>query len=47
MVLDGVAVNFDSFREKWLGVKEAPRMLVDIFQQHNDQMAALINVYSG
>jgi len=42
MVLDGVAVNFDSFREKWLGVKEAPRMLVDIFQQHNDQMAALI-----
>ncbi len=42
MVLDGVAVNFDNFREKWVGLTEAPRMLIEIFQQHNDQMAALI-----
>jgi hypothetical protein len=42
MVLDGVAVCYDNFREKWLGVKEAPRMLISIFQQRNDQMAALI-----
>ena len=42
MVLDGVAVTFDSFREKWLGITEAPRMLMEIFQQHNDQMEALI-----
>lgn len=47
MVLDGVAVCFDSFREKWLGVKEAPRMLIVIFQQHNDQMAALIKAGKG
>ena len=42
MVLDGVAVNFDNFRKKWVGLTEAPRMLIEIFQQHNDQMAALI-----
>jgi site-specific recombinase XerD len=42
MVLDGIPVNFESFREKWLGITEAPRMLMEIFQQHNDQMDALI-----
>jgi site-specific recombinase XerD len=42
MVLDGVTVNFDNFREKWLGITEAPRMLMETFQQHNDQMEALI-----
>jgi hypothetical protein len=44
MTLDGVQVNFSTFREKWLGLTEAPRMLMEIFQQHNDQMAALIEV---
>lgn len=42
IVLDGFAVNFDNFREKWLGLTEKPRMLMEIFQQHNDQMEALI-----
>jgi site-specific recombinase XerD len=42
MVLDGVPVNFAKFREKWLGVTDAPRMLMEIFQQHNDQMEELI-----
>ncbi|HVU97075.1 MAG TPA: hypothetical protein VHE34_17720 [Puia sp.] len=41
MVMDGVAVNFSNFREKWLGLTEPARMLLDVFQQHNDQMAAL------
>jgi site-specific recombinase XerD len=44
MTLDGIPVNFSTFREKWLGLTEAPRMLMEIFQQHNDQMAALIKV---
>lgn len=42
MVMDGVVVNFSNFREKWLGLTEPARMLLDVFQQHNDQMAALI-----
>lgn len=44
MVMDGVAVNFSNFREKWLGLTELVRTLLDVFQQHNDQMAALIRV---
>jgi len=42
MTLDAVAVNFSNFREKWLGLTEPARMLTVVFQQHNDQMAALI-----
>jgi site-specific recombinase XerD len=42
MVMDGITVNFENFREKWLGLTERPRMLLDIFQQHNDQLAALV-----
>lgn len=44
MTIDGISVSFSTFREKWLGLTEAPRMLMEIFQQHNDQMAALIKV---
>lgn len=44
MTIDGVAINFSNFKEKWLGLTEPARMLLDIFQQHNDQMAALIRV---
>ena len=42
MVIDGITVNFANFREKWLGLTERPRMLLEIFQQHNDQMAAMV-----
>ncbi|MBN9380390.1 MAG: site-specific integrase [Chitinophagaceae bacterium] len=44
MVQDGQLVDFDNFRVKWLGVTERPRMLIEIFQQHNDQMAALAGI---
>ncbi|HXD78301.1 MAG TPA: Arm DNA-binding domain-containing protein [Puia sp.] len=47
MVLDGIPVNFANFREKCLGITEAPRMLMEIFQQHNDQMDALIRAGHG
>ena len=40
----GKTVTLESFREKWLGVAEKPRMLLEIFQQHNDQLTALIQV---
>lgn len=44
MVQDGQMVDFDNFRVKWLGVTERPRMLMEVFQQHNDQMAALAGI---
>jgi hypothetical protein len=43
MVMDGITVNFENFQEKWLGLTERPRMLLEIFDQHNDQLAALVN----
>jgi hypothetical protein len=42
MAIDGQTPNFSNFREKWLGLTEPSRMLIEIFQEHNDQMAALI-----
>jgi len=42
MVQDGKTIGFDSFRTEWLGIAERPRMLIEIFQEHNDQMAALV-----
>ena len=44
LVQDAKAITFDNFREKWLGIADKPRMLLEIFQQHNDQVAALIQV---
>lgn len=44
MVQDGKTITIDSFREKWLGIADKPRMLLELFQQHNDQVAALIQV---
>ena len=42
MVQDGIVITFESFREKWLGITERPKMLMEVFQQHNDQLAALV-----
>jgi site-specific recombinase XerD len=44
LVQDGKPITIDSFREKWLGLADKPRMLLELFQQHNDQIAALIQV---
>ncbi len=44
LVQDDKAITFDNFRAKWLGIADKPRMLLEIFQQHNDQVAALIQV---
>ncbi|WP_127130725.1 site-specific integrase [Pseudoflavitalea rhizosphaerae] len=42
MVQDGQIITFEAFREKWFGTAERPRMLLEIFQEHNDQVLALI-----
>lgn len=44
LVQDGKAVTFDSFREKWLGIADKPRMLLTLFQEHNDHVAALVQI---
>src|SRR5580704_15694324 len=32
----------DTLREKWFGTGEQKKMLIEIFQNHNDQMGALV-----
>lgn len=38
----GIEVTTDEFSRQWHGIKEKPRMLLEIFQHHNDQVKALI-----
>lgn len=38
LIRQGVPVNFDNMRKKILKISEAPRSLVEIFQNHNDKM---------
>lgn len=44
MVQDGQTIDFENFRTKWLGITERPRMLIEVFQQYNDQMGALAGI---
>jgi site-specific recombinase XerD len=42
MVREKLPFTIETFRNKWLGISEKPRMLLEIFQQHNDQLNELI-----
>ncbi len=35
-------LTLETFKEKWLGINDRPRMLCEVFQHHNDQVAQLI-----
>jgi site-specific recombinase XerD len=39
---EGKELNVETFREKWLGVKEKPVMLIDVFLEHNRKMKLLV-----
>ena len=38
----GEPLTVDIFKEKWLGITEKPRMLLEIFRQHNSQIGQLV-----
>lgn len=42
MMLDGKEITPQSFKEKWSGSADRSRMLLEVFQQHNDQLEELI-----
>jgi site-specific recombinase XerD len=43
LLLEGKEVTIESFRQKWLGsLTEKPRMLLEIFDHHNQQMKTLV-----
>lgn len=35
-------VTLEHFRNKWNGITEKPRMILEVFQEHNDQVTALV-----
>src|SRR5450432_879802 len=39
MVQDGLEITFQSFKEKWSGADEKSYMLLEVFKQHNDEVA--------
>ena len=41
MVQDGKEITYESFKSKWFGVAEKPRMILEIFKQHNDEVEKL------
>ncbi len=42
MLQDGKIITYQSFKEKWFGVHEKPKILMEIFQQHNNQIKELV-----
>lgn len=42
MMLDGKEITFQSFKDKWFGVDKKKYMLLEIFKQHNEEVALLV-----
>jgi site-specific recombinase XerD len=44
LMTEGKEVTLDNIKAKWYGLSfEKPRMIMEVFKQHNEQMKALIN----
>ncbi len=44
ILLQGKELTMEEFKNRWQGIStERPRMLIEIFEQHNQQMKALVN----
>jgi len=42
LIREDKPVTLDHFRMKWNDITEKPRMILEVFQEHNDQVAALV-----
>jgi conjugative transposon TraM protein len=43
LILEEKSLNKKTFRDKWMGIKEKPKLLLELFEQHNEQIKALID----
>ena len=44
LMTEGKEITLDNLKAKWYGTStERPRMLMEVFKQHNEQMKALVN----
>ena len=41
LLLDGLEITYKAFKEKWFGIEKKNYMLLEIFKQHNDEVALL------
>jgi site-specific recombinase XerD len=44
LVTDGKDITAETIKNKYLGIEEKPNYLIDVFQDHNDKVKALIGV---
>jgi len=41
MVLDGIDITYESFKQRWFGVNQDISTLLQVFIQHNEELALL------
>lgn len=42
IIFEGKEVTIEAMRVKWIGIKEKPKMLLEVFSEHNRQMKELV-----
>jgi len=42
ILFEGKELSIQTIREKWIGTKEKPRLLIEVFKEHNRQMKELV-----
>ena len=42
MLNDGREINYQTFKENWLGLSVKKQMLFEVFKQHNDEVSKLV-----
>lgn len=42
IIREGATLNIETFRNKWLGIKERTYTILEVFQQHNEQLEKLV-----
>lgn len=42
MVLDGIEISYQTFKERWFGAKQKAPMVLEVYKQHNEELAVLV-----
>jgi len=42
IIFEGANVTFQAFKNKWLGVTEKPKIILELFEEHNREVAQLL-----
>ena len=39
MILDGIEITHETFKDKWFGIDMKKKMVLEVFKQHNEDFA--------